>query len=139
MGLVGETTISDVEEESPQLIWEKYADQICCSEEEYLSYVSACSTVFAIKLSNTIRYKNIIFISWVQRLLGVDLHAPQSYLTLENNKEWSKAISLAAYMQACFQGNSAYSLLNSKKNLEERTRASPLLFNSNNEQLLMLM
>lgn len=106
MGLVGEATITEVDEDRTETIWNKYGGSMGCSKSEFDGYAEGCSKMYAVSLANVHAYRAPVPLAWAELLLGADLQAPQSYLTLENNRPWSQAISVAAYMEACFQGKS---------------------------------
>ncbi|MBL9144959.1 MAG: hypothetical protein JNM99_14860 [Verrucomicrobiaceae bacterium] len=106
MGLVGEALIVGIDEDRVESIWSRYGDKIGATYEEYLGYVGDCSKVYAVILDDVRAYKAPIPLIQLEMNLGEVLHPPQSYLTLENNKPWARAISLAAYLHGCLPGRS---------------------------------
>jgi predicted transcriptional regulator len=98
-GLAGEVTIERVIEGAPNKIWEYFGSQAGCTRVEYESYVRNHNTVHAILLSDVRSFSDPIPLAQLKYLLGVDLPAPQSYLSLENNDGWLTAVVLAAALQ----------------------------------------
>jgi predicted transcriptional regulator len=100
MSLVGEATISGVITGTPTEIWERFGTEIGCSKEEFLGYVKGASQIYAIELAEVRRYRSPISLAQMSFLARETLCPPQSYFALENNKPWSKAVSIAAYLHA---------------------------------------
>lgn len=125
MALVGEALITGVDEDSAGKIWKKYRDQIGATHEEFLSYVGDCKKVFAVGLGDVRSYHCPMPALQIRRYLSDDLQAPQSYLTLENNKPWAQAISLAAYLHGCMPGRSL--LRSSLEKQKPRITRAPVL------------
>jgi len=98
-GLAGEATIERVIEGVPDKIWEYFGSSAGCTRVEYESYVRRHSTVHALLLSGVRPFPDPVPLTQLKYLLGVDLPAPQSYLSLENNDGWLTAVVLAAALQ----------------------------------------
>jgi predicted transcriptional regulator len=103
-GLVGEAVIDKVHHLSVSSIWRQFAGRIGCSKKELQEYASGVNKLYALELAHVRPYRAPISVAWAETLLSESLVAPQSYLTLEENKNWGQAISLSAYMHGCFVG-----------------------------------
>jgi predicted transcriptional regulator len=100
--ILGYVKISNVVQNSPDLIWEKYSDKIGCSKEEFESYVQDDKLVFAIELSDVFSYPNPITLSWLNSWTNSHLKAPQSYSAVKNTGDWSNALSLSQMLHHSF-------------------------------------
>jgi|SRR5579863_2653510 len=98
-GLAGEATIERVIEGAPNKIWEYFGSCAGCTRAEYDSYVKDHGTVHALLLSGVRSFSDPVPLTQLKYLLGLDLPAPQSYLSLENNDGWLAAVVLAAALQ----------------------------------------
>jgi predicted transcriptional regulator len=98
-GLAGEATISRVIEGSPDRIWEHFGSLAGCARAEYETYVKDRTSVQALLLSDVRRFQDPVPLMQLRYLLGIDLPAPQSYLSLENSDGWLAAVVLAAALQ----------------------------------------
>jgi predicted transcriptional regulator len=98
-GLAGEATISRVIEGSPDRIWEHFGNLAGCTRAEYEAYVKERASVQALLLSDVRRFQDPVPLTQLRYLLGIDLPAPQSYLSLENSDGWLTAVVLAAALQ----------------------------------------
>lgn len=103
-GIVGEAVIDKIHQLTVPEIWTRFGERLGCSEEQLTQYCQGAERVFALELTNIRPYRGPISIAWAETLLSESLVPPQSYLTLEANKNWSQAISLSAYIHACFRG-----------------------------------
>jgi predicted transcriptional regulator len=110
MSLMGEARISGVVVNKPEIIWERFHDQIGCSRSEFDAYVAGTNEIYAIELDDVRPYRDRFPISQISHLLKEQLTPPQSYMTLERNKPWAKAISLAAYLHGCFKSTISLAL-----------------------------
>ncbi|MDP8239331.1 MAG: ASCH domain-containing protein [Candidatus Hatepunaea meridiana] len=97
--LVGQAVIADVDIKSPIDIWEKYSAEIGCSYEEYKNYCGNRKKMTAIKFENIIPYRNKVSRAQLEVLLQNNLHPPQSYGILQNNRSWRAAISLSTILR----------------------------------------
>jgi predicted transcriptional regulator len=98
-GIAGEATVSRVIPGQPDRIWEHFGHLMGCTKVEYDEYVGVRSQVHALILRDVREFPFRIPLSQLSHLLGVDLPAPQSYVSLENNQEWLAAVTLAAALQ----------------------------------------
>jgi len=98
-GLAGEATVSRVIESHPDTIWEHFGSLTGCSRSEYDSYVGTRASIQAIMLTDVRAFPDPVPLAQLKYLLGVDLPAPQSYLSLENHDGWLTAVVLAAALQ----------------------------------------
>jgi predicted transcriptional regulator len=119
-GLAGEATIERVIEGAPNKIWEYFGSHAGCTRVEYDSYVKDHSTVHALLLSGVRSFSDPIPLAQLKYLLGVDLSAPQSYLSLENNDGWLTAVVLAAALQGSIRvpGRSTQQIERNRKTVE---------------------
>jgi predicted transcriptional regulator len=99
-GLIGEATISGVEQGKPDEIWERYQSHIGCNPSEYRAYVADRKSVFAVALTSFIPYASRVPLTQIETLSKESLVPPQSYLELRAGTPWSKAISVAAILHA---------------------------------------
>lgn len=98
-GLAGEAKISRVIEGNPNKIWELFGHAIGCTRSEFDAYTREREGVYAILLSDVLRYSDPVPLAQISHLLGIDLPAPQSYLSLANADNWLTAVALAAALQ----------------------------------------
>jgi predicted transcriptional regulator len=103
MSLIGEARISGVAVETPERIWNRFQAEIGCTRPEFDAYVKGAEEIYAIELDDIRPYKSRIPIVQAAQMLGENLVPPQSFLTLEKNRAWAKAISLAAYLHGCLK------------------------------------
>jgi len=106
--LVGEATITRIVVNKPHLIWDQFHDRVGCSRLEFDLYVKGADEVYAIELDDVRPYRDRFPLIQISQLLNESLTPPQSYVTLENNKSWAKAVSLAAYLHGCFKSTSSF-------------------------------
>ncbi|MCK4966694.1 DUF365 domain-containing protein, partial [bacterium] len=107
---VGEATIENIEVGEPNSIWERYNRDICCTKEEYDSYVKSTKEIYAIILNDVQAFNIEIPRSQISHLLSKDIRPPQSYYNLKNNKEWSEAVSIASLLQKNFKNTAAINI-----------------------------
>lgn len=98
--LLGEATIKNVTSGEPSSIWNLHKNYLGCTEEEFQDYSKSSSEVFAIEFGDVTPYRSSIPVSQLGSLLGQDteLRPPQSYLSLENNDPWLRAVSVASLL-----------------------------------------
>ncbi len=109
--LIGEAIIDNVIIGEPDLIWEKFNSDICGTKEEFDEYAASTKEIYAIVLNDVRAFKLEIPRTQVSHLIKDDLKPPQSYCSLEKNKSWSKAVSIAAFLQENFRNTIVHSQL----------------------------
>ena len=110
MSLIGEARIAGVVANKPEIIWERFHDQVGCSRAEFNSYAAGTDELYAIELDDVRPYRNGLSLIQMSHLVKEHLTPPQSYMTLEKNKPWAKAVSLAAYLHGCFRSTMSLAL-----------------------------
>jgi predicted transcriptional regulator len=110
MSLVGEARIAGIVSKKPEIIWERFHDQIGCSRAEFDAYAAGANELYAIELDEVRPYRDRFPLSQITHLLNEKVIAPQSYLTLEKNRPWAKAVSLAAYLHGCFKSTLSFAI-----------------------------
>ena len=103
MSLMGEARIAGVVMNKPEIIWERFNEQIGCSRAEFDAYVAGTDEVYAIELEDVQAYRARLPLVQMSRWTGGNLIPPQSYVTLEKNKPWAKVVSIAAYLHGCLR------------------------------------
>ena len=101
--LVGEAMIDRVVVGEPERIWAEFNSETDCTKEEFDKYTESAKEIYAIVFHEVLPYKEKIFLTQVSHLLNKDLTPPQSYCTLENNKPWVEAVSIAALLHGSFR------------------------------------
>lgn len=109
--LIGEAKINRVVVGEPNYIWEKFNSDIGCSKEEFDKYVATSKEVYAVILDDVRPYKLSIPRSQVSHIIKKDLIPPQSHCSLEKNKQWAEAVSIATLLQASFRNTKKLSEL----------------------------
>jgi len=100
--LYGHATIKEVDRGNPERIWEKYKAKLGCTKEEFDNYVGNADRIYAIPMNSFTTYRSPLYLEQLELLLKKNLTPPQSYLTLENNKSWAEAISIAELLDGRF-------------------------------------
>jgi len=100
--LYGHATIKDVDRGNPETIWEKYNTQLGCIKKEFDDYVGSADRIYAIQMNSFTTYLYPLYLEQLELLLRKNLQPPQSYLTLEKNKLWAEAISIAELLDGKF-------------------------------------
>jgi predicted transcriptional regulator len=98
-GLAGEAKIAKIVHADPNKIWELWGHAIGCNHREYFAYTKGREKVFALLLSDVSRFTDAVPLVQISHLLGINLPAPQSYLSLANSDGWLSAVALAAALQ----------------------------------------
>jgi predicted transcriptional regulator len=125
-GLSGEATIARVIEGSPDRIWEHFGSAVGCTRVEYEAYVRGHNKINALILSDVTAFPDPIPLAQLTYLLGVNLTAPQSYLSLENNDGWLAAVTLAAALQGSLRiPTQNRRLIQSKRQFHDNSVTSP--------------
>jgi predicted transcriptional regulator len=122
--LVGEATITRIVANKPEVIWNQFHDHVGCSRLEFDLYVKGADEVYAIELDDVRPYRDRFPLVQISQLLNENLTPPQSYLTLEKNKSWAKAVSLAAYLHGCFKSTLSFAV--DAANFANRPKPLPL-------------
>ncbi len=102
MRLVGQARVSRIVVKTPELIWLEFKDQIGCARKEFDRYTASAGEIYALELDEVTGFRVSVSRSDASLLLKEPLVPPQSYCTLEKNKAWAKAVSLAALLQGTF-------------------------------------
>jgi len=110
MSLVGEARIVGVVSKRPEEIWQDFHEQISCSRPEFDAYAAGANELYAIKLDDVRPYRERLPLVQISHLIKEQLTPPQSYLTLEKNKPWAKAVSIAAYLHSCVKSTVSLAL-----------------------------
>jgi len=110
MSLVGEARIAGITVNEPDMIWEKFGNEIGCSRAEFDAYCVGTKQIYAIELDEVKPYRDRIPLVLASQMIKEELVPPQSYFTLEKNRPWAKAISLAAYLHCCFKSTISLAL-----------------------------
>jgi predicted transcriptional regulator len=103
MSLVGEARIAGIVVSKPEEIWSRFENQIGCTRMEFDHYTQGAEELYAMELDEVRAYRDRFPLAQISSLLRENLVPPQSYFTLEKNKPWAKAISIAAYLHGCFK------------------------------------
>jgi predicted transcriptional regulator len=98
-GIAGEATIERVITASPDKIWEHFGHLVGCDRQDFESYAGGRERIYALVLSGVQEFADPIPLQQLSYLLNLNLSAPQSYLSLENNDGWLSAVTLAAALQ----------------------------------------
>ncbi|MGD0014103.1 MAG: hypothetical protein ABSD56_06715, partial [Bryobacteraceae bacterium] len=99
MQLMGQARVSRIVVKAPELIWMEFKDEIGCSREDFDRYTGSSEELYALELDEVTPFRVPISRSEASALLRDRLVPPQSYCTLERNKPWAKAISVASLFQ----------------------------------------
>ena len=110
MSLMGEARIAGIVANKPEVIWERFQTQIGCSREEFDAYAAGTDELYAIELDDVHPYRDRLPLIQISQWVNESLTPPQSYFTLEKNKPWAKAVSLAAYLHGCFKSTMSLAL-----------------------------
>jgi predicted transcriptional regulator len=102
-GLAGEATISRVIDGHPNTIWEHFGSLTGHSRAEYDAFFGNQSLVQALLLSDVRPFPDIVSLTQLSHLLGIDLPAPKGFLSLENKDGWMSAVVLAAALQGAIK------------------------------------
>jgi len=99
----GYATIGDVIQGTPDDIWSQFNNRVGCSRKEFYEYTYKCSKIYAISLEDYEPYTVPLLLDQICHLLNRNLKPPQSHLSLEKNKTWTEAVSLAELLHSRFQ------------------------------------
>lgn len=98
--IVGEATVDKVTSDEPHKIWEKYHDKLSCTFEEFSEYSRGKKILYAIQLSDIVRYPSPISKTQLQVHVNEELTAPQSYYCIINKKKWQDALKWGSLVRA---------------------------------------
>ena len=128
--MVGRATVNRVVCKAPELIWTEFKNEIGCSREEFDKYTAGANEIYALELTEVTPFRVPVSRCEASELLRDRLVPPQSYCTLEKNKTWAKAVSLAALLQGAFNGRwvSSHPLLKSAQRPVLRSQERVLSF-----------
>ena len=98
--IVGEAQIGSVVSGKPALIWEQFSTDVGCTKEEFDRYTEGAQGVYAIVLNEVVRYSDRIPVEQLACLLNEELVPPQSYCSIESNRPWSEAASVASLLHS---------------------------------------
>ena len=102
--IYGYAIIADIKKESPEKIWSRYGQDIGVERKIFDEYTNSCEKIYAIFLKDFEPYHNPVYMSQIGGLLNFqDLKPPQSYLSLETNKGWARAVSVAELLHRRFR------------------------------------
>lgn len=104
MQMMGQARVSRIVSKAPDLIWMEFKGEIGCSREEFDNYTAGASEIYALELDEVTPFRVPVSRGDAAALLRDRLVPPQSYCTLEKNKTWAKALSLASFLQGAFSG-----------------------------------
>ena len=104
MQMMGQARVSRIVFKAPELIWMEFKDEIGCSREEFDNYTAGADEIYALELDDVTPFRVPVSRGDAAALLQDRLVPPQSYCTLEKNKPWAKALSLASFLQGAFRG-----------------------------------
>lgn len=99
----GYATIGDVKKGTPDEIWSQFGNWLGCSRKQFNEYTDTCSKVYAIPLKDYKPYAAPLLLNQISHLLDKDLKPPQSHLSLEKNKPWTEAVSVAELLHRRFR------------------------------------
>ena len=97
--VLGNALIENVVEDKPENIWLLYNHMLGCSRSEFDDYTNGYEKISAVFLGNFKKYKNLIPLNELSHIFNSQLLPPQSYSIVNNNKEWTNAISLLEILQ----------------------------------------
>jgi len=100
--LVGYASIRDIVEDEPAIIWSKHSDKLGCTKSEYDNYTSGLSKVYAIFLSDIIKYHSPLSLNYLSDFVQRRINPPQSYSTVHNDSNWKTVISIAELLHGRF-------------------------------------
>lgn len=98
--IIGEATVKEVFESSPEIIWSKYLNQIGCSKREFDNYVSGCSNLFAVQLSDVSSYPQPANRERLSSFSEKRLVPPRSYVNVSKNNAWWQPIVVEKFFHS---------------------------------------
>jgi len=104
MQIMGHARVSRIVVKPPEQIWEQFKHEIGCSFEDFNAYTVGASEIYALELDDVTPFRMPISRTDAASFIGERLVPPQSYCTLEKNKPWAKALSVASFLQGAFRG-----------------------------------
>ena len=101
--IYGYADIEKVDKGSQKYIWDRYWPMIGVEKKEFYDYSNGSNQLYAIQLKNYEKYLAPLFLDQISYLINRDLKPPQSYLILENNKDWIQGVYIAELLHGKFQ------------------------------------
>jgi predicted transcriptional regulator len=100
--IVGDALMQEVVVDDPDRIWERFADQIGCTREQFERYAHGARQLYAIVLVDVVPYAKALSLAEVSQVVSTPLRPPQSYRSLETSRGWTEAVSIGALLQRGF-------------------------------------
>ena len=101
--IYGYATIEKIRKDTPEKIWSQYGEDIGGIKRDFDKYVGSSKEIYAIFLNNYNTYLNSLDLEHMSYLLNYKkLKPPQSYLCLEKDTDWTKAVSIAELLHNRF-------------------------------------
>jgi predicted transcriptional regulator len=101
--ILGYATIANIMKGSPERIWSRYGGDIGCTKREFEAYTASSEEVYALFLEDYKPYTNQVYLSQISYLLDNKApKPPQSYISLEKNMDWARAVSVAELLHNRF-------------------------------------
>jgi len=100
--IYGYATIERIKKDTPEKIWSEFGAHIGSTKKDFNEYTSCSREIYAISLKNFEPYLNPVYLRQIESLLNEELRPPQSYLSLDNNENWAKAVSIAELLHNRF-------------------------------------
>ena len=101
--LIGQARIKAIYEGKPKEIWSKFNNQIGCDESYFAKYVAGCKSTYAIELDEVNPFIEPIYTTGISQYTKTSIRAPQSYLSLANDQQWSEAVNISVMLQCLFK------------------------------------
>jgi len=104
--LVGEVKLEAMISGDPEQIWRQCARGAGVQQEDFQTYVTSASRLWAVRLADVRPFRHPIPIARLAELLGCSLRPPQSFYRLQeaNAAPWRAAAYLARLLQHCTRG-----------------------------------
>lgn len=102
-GLAGEAQITRVIKGVPNRLWEHFGHLVGCTRDQFDAYVGSREQAYAIFFDSVKQFSHPIPLEQLSHLLGINLPAPQSYLSLQGNDAWLAGVALAAAIQGAIR------------------------------------
>jgi len=101
--IYGYATIEKIIKDTPRTIWTQYGDLIGVEKKVFDDYSGSSNQIYAIFLKDFKTYLNPVYLSHLSYLLnGRCPRPPESYISLEHNIDWSRAVSIAELLHNRF-------------------------------------
>jgi predicted transcriptional regulator len=96
---VGSFRIKTVVSDHPTVIWQSFGSAIGCDRKEFESYTKGKTTVHAIIIADTTKFKEPIPMTQLSRLVSSPISAPQSYGQVYEDSALDEAASICTLLQ----------------------------------------